>query len=177
MFTFQTETETSRERRKMEVVRLPPCVAPKTEVKVDIVIHRGIIKMPFTARFTSGNSKWWLLGKLDENLMNVYREIGGLYTGEDATQIKLEFAEVWLSMSNYDLNSLYLGHPKHWKNIWFNCLLSVIFTLLRWVCWRVTGKCPECEERKWVTLPACSKFLEIVIIINTFTFLYLIFIS
>lgn len=85
MFTFYNEVETTRERRKMEVVRLPPCVAPKTEVKVSIVIHRGIIKMPFKATFTSGNAKW---------------EMGGVYEGEDATQIKLEFAEVSLLEGN-----------------------------------------------------------------------------
>ena len=58
MFTFNNEVEALRERKKMEVVKLPPCVAPKTEVKISIVIHRGIIKMPFKAKFTSGNSKW-----------------------------------------------------------------------------------------------------------------------
>jgi hypothetical protein len=40
------------------VVRLPSCVAPKTEVNVSIVIYRGIIKMPFKATFTSGNTNW-----------------------------------------------------------------------------------------------------------------------
>ena len=58
MFTFNNEEETERQRKKVEVVKLPPCVAPKTEVKVSIVINRGIIKMPFKAKFTSGNSKW-----------------------------------------------------------------------------------------------------------------------
>jgi len=85
MFTFHNEVETMRERKKIEVVKLPPCVAPKTEVKVSIVINRGIIKMPFKAIFTSGNSKW---------------EVPGCYTGEDATQIKLEFVEVSLLEGN-----------------------------------------------------------------------------
>ena len=42
IFTFPNEIETTWERKTMEVIKLPPCAAPKTEVKVSIVIHRGI---------------------------------------------------------------------------------------------------------------------------------------
>lgn len=81
MFTFTTDQEAVRERKKKEVVRLPPNVGPKTDVKIAVVIHKGIIKIPFNAHFVSGNTEW---------------DVAGTYQGEDATQIKLELAETSL---------------------------------------------------------------------------------
>ena len=71
--TFHTEKSASRKRSKMEVVKMPPIMAPMYDIKVEIfsvryflqsllqastVIHSGIITMPFTATFMSGNSTW-----------------------------------------------------------------------------------------------------------------------
>lgn len=58
MFTWRNETETSRRRTKVESVKLPSCVGPKTQVKVMTVVHKGIIQIPFKAKLTSGNKKW-----------------------------------------------------------------------------------------------------------------------
>ena len=58
MFTWQDESETWRARTRQEAVRFPTSVAPKTQVKVMTVVHKGVIEMPFTARFTNGNKKW-----------------------------------------------------------------------------------------------------------------------
>ena len=58
MFTWKTECETSRVRTRQEAVRFPTSVGPKTQVKVMTVVHKGIIEIPFTARFTNGNKKW-----------------------------------------------------------------------------------------------------------------------
>ena len=57
MFTWRNETETSRRRTKVESVKLPSCVGPKTQVKVMTVVHKGIIQIPFKAKLTSGNKK------------------------------------------------------------------------------------------------------------------------
>jgi len=84
MFTFHTEATAERSRSKLEVVRFPPLLQPMTQIAVAIVIHKGIIKMPFKATFSSGNSTW---------------TVPGCYTGLDATQIKLEFQEVCLRES------------------------------------------------------------------------------
>ena len=59
MFTWRNETETSRRRTKVEAVQFPSSVGPKTHIKVLTVVHKGIIQMPFTARLTSGNRKWF----------------------------------------------------------------------------------------------------------------------
>jgi len=85
MMTFHTEKSASRQRTKMEVVRLPPTLAPMYEVKVSTVVHSGIISMPFTATFNSGNSTWTVFGT---------------YRGVDSTNIKLEFEEKCLLESN-----------------------------------------------------------------------------
>ena len=58
MFTWKTESESSRVRTRQEAVRFPTSVGPKTQVKVMTVVHKGIIEIPFTARFTNGNKKW-----------------------------------------------------------------------------------------------------------------------
>ena len=58
MFTWQDESETWRVRTRQEAVRFPTSLAPKTQLKVMTVVHKGIIEMPFTARFTNGNKKW-----------------------------------------------------------------------------------------------------------------------
>ena len=58
MFTWRNDSESSRLRRKVECVRFPSSVGPKTQVKVMTVVHKGIIEMPFTAKFTTGNKKW-----------------------------------------------------------------------------------------------------------------------
>jgi len=84
-FTFKDDASSSRERKKAEVVMMPPFIAPKTEVKVEIVVHEGTIKIPFVAHLTSGNSKW---------------EVAGEYTGTDATMIKMELSETSLLEGN-----------------------------------------------------------------------------
>merc|ERR1711962_32344 len=85
MFTFITEDSTRRERTKIEAVSLPPCIAPKTEVKISIIIHHGTVKIPFKALFVSGNSKW---------------EVPGKYVGEDATHVKVQQSETSLLEGN-----------------------------------------------------------------------------
>jgi len=81
MFTWHTDSQTGRQRTKLESVKFPATVAPKTLVKVFVVIHSGTVRMPFTATFTSGNKTW---------------SVPGVYTGVDATNIKLEFEETSL---------------------------------------------------------------------------------
>ena len=58
LFTWKDESEACRVRTRQEAVRFPTSVGPKTQVKVMTVVHKGIIEMPFTARFTNGNKKW-----------------------------------------------------------------------------------------------------------------------
>jgi len=81
LITFQSDDTASRNRERKEVIRFPPYIQPKTVVKVHIAVHSGIITIPFTASFTSGNNKW---------------SVDGIYTGIDATQVKLEFEETSL---------------------------------------------------------------------------------
>lgn len=54
-------------------------------LQVSIVIHTGIIKLPFMAKFTSGNKSW---------------EVPGTFEGTDSTNIKLELNEVSLLEGN-----------------------------------------------------------------------------
>ena len=58
MFTWEDEVESWRVRTRQEAVRFPTSLAPKTQLKVMTVVHKGIIEMPFTARCTNGNKKW-----------------------------------------------------------------------------------------------------------------------
>ena len=58
MFTWRNDTETFRQRTKLESVKLPSCVGPKTHVKVMTVVHKGIIQIPFKAKLTSGKKQW-----------------------------------------------------------------------------------------------------------------------
>ncbi len=37
--TFQTETEARRERKKLEMIRFPPVVQPKTDTKVQYILN------------------------------------------------------------------------------------------------------------------------------------------
>ena len=102
MFTWKNDSETSRQRTKVESVRFPNSITPKTHLKViniwnqilsnkliflkvSIVIHTGIIRMPFTAVLTCGNKKW---------------EVPGSFEGIDSTNIKLEFEEISLLEGN-----------------------------------------------------------------------------
>ncbi|XP_023329323.1 uncharacterized protein LOC111702033 [Eurytemora carolleeae] len=85
LMTFQTENSASRSRERKEVIRFPPFLQPKTQTKVSIVVHSGVITIPFSANFTSGNSAW---------------TVTGVYTGIDATQVKLDFQETSLLEGN-----------------------------------------------------------------------------
>jgi len=91
MMTFHTEKSATRKRSKMEVVKMPPAIAPMFDIKVSTVIHSGKICMPFTATFESGNSTW---------------SVPGTYHGVDSTNIKVEFEEKSLRESNRKTSKL-----------------------------------------------------------------------
>jgi len=91
MMTFHTEKLATRQRTKIEVVKLPPIMPPMYQIKVSTVVHTGIISMPFTATFRSGNSTW---------------TVPGTYKGVDSTNIKVEFEEKCLLQSNKKVSTV-----------------------------------------------------------------------
>jgi len=91
LMTFQSEESASRSRQRKEVIRFPPFLQPKTNTKVYVIVHSGIITIPFTATFSSGNESW---------------SIEGTYTGVDATQVKLDFEETSLLEGNRKISRM-----------------------------------------------------------------------
>jgi len=91
MMTFQDERTASRRRTKLDVVKMPPSMAPMYEIKISTVVHSAIITMPFLATFKQGNSTW---------------SIPGTYKGIDSTNIKLEFEDKCLLESNRKISKV-----------------------------------------------------------------------
>jgi len=91
MMTFQNERTASRRRTKLDVIKMPPSMAPMYEIKISTVVHSGIITMPFLATFKQGNSTW---------------TSPGIYKGIDRTNIKLEFEDKCLLESNRKISKV-----------------------------------------------------------------------
>jgi hypothetical protein len=90
-FTFTTDKSSSRERRRVEAVRMPSSLPPQTEVRSTTTIEEGRVKVPFKATFTSGLREWTTTGT---------------YTGVDSTNIKTHCTEVYIGESTRKTSKL-----------------------------------------------------------------------